>query len=265
MQKLLLIKLGGSLITDKDRPLHARGIVIRKLGEEIAVSLKKYKGKIILGHGSGSFGHEVASKYQTQKGIINKQSLKGLSFVSDTAIALNRIVAANFLKAGLPIVSFSPGSFIIASRNNPQKAFLEPISEALSLGVIPLVYGDVVFDKVQGVNITSTEKILTVLASGLSKKYKIEKIIYGGITDGVYDKEGKTIPKITPKNYSKVRAAVGVSGSKDITGGMIHKVKEALKAAKKVKAPILIINASKPGLLRRALVGKSVPGTVVSA
>lgn len=265
MEKLILIKLGGSLITDKNKAAIVREKVIKRLAKEIASARKRLKTKIVLGHGSGSFGHSLASKYGTQKGLTNNKSVKGASAVSDTAIALNRIVVKNFLNEELPVISFSPASFMISKKGQPQKAFLEPIGQALKAGFIPLVYGDVVMDRGQGVNITSTEKVLNVLAGGLSKKYKIEKIIYCGVTDGVYDKKGKTIAKITSKTFGQFKSAIGSSGSTDITGGMIHKVKEALKAAKKLKVPIFIVNASSPGRLRKILVGGKTLGTLISA
>jgi len=108
MKELILIKLGGSLITDKSKPYSARNSVINRLAKEVKSALKTKKARIIIANGSGSFGHSAASIYKTQEGIINKNSLKGFSVVADAAIQINRIVINEFLKFGLPVVSFSP-------------------------------------------------------------------------------------------------------------------------------------------------------------
>jgi len=263
MEKLTIIKLGGSLITDKAKPLTAKESVIRRLGKEILEVSKKYKGKIIIGHGSGSFGHAIAAKYQTQKGLINKKSLKGVTEVSDVAVALNRIVVKNLLKVGLTVVSFSPGSFAVSKSQKPDKFFLGAIKEALKIGITPLIYGDVIFDRHQGFTIFSTEKVIGILVKGLSKIYKIEHIIYIGVTDGVYDSKKKTIERITPSNFGKVKKAIHGSKATDVTGGMIHKVKESLKLVKKYQNRIFVVNGRRPGVLKNAILDRKVLGTKI--
>jgi len=264
VKKLTIVKLGGSLITDKTRPLVARERVIGRLAEEIGSILRIYKGKLIIGHGSGSFGHASAAKYQTQKGIINSKSIKGVSEVADVASRLTKIVIKCFRKEGIFLVAFAPGSFIFSENQKEKKFFVEPIKEALKRGVIPLVYGDVIFDKSQGFGIFSTEKVIKVLVKGLCKDYKIERIVYCGATDGVYDESGKTIGKITPASFSKVKALIGASGATDVTGGMIHKVKESLAMAEKYKTQVIIVNSTRSGSLKKAILGKKVPGTLIS-
>jgi len=264
VQKLIIIKLGGSLITDKSKPLTAKEQVIRRLGKEILSASRRYQGKIIIGHGSGSFGHFLATKFQTHKGIINDKSLEGAAKVSDVAAKLNRIVAKNFLKVGLNVVSFSPGSFIVSRSQKPQKYFLEPIKEALKKGVIPLIHGDVVFDRDKGFGIFSTEEVIKIIAGGLSKEYKIERIIFTTITNGVYDKEGSTIPKITSVNFkmfeSDIRGALGA----DVTGGMIQKVRKSLELSKKYKVAVSIINGRIKANIKMAILGENAGGTLIN-
>jgi len=263
MEKITIIKLGGSLITDKSRPMVAREKIIARLAKEIKIASKLYSGKLLIGHGSGSFGHTSANKYQTQKGMLNRASIKGVSEVSDVASQLTKVVVKHLRGAGLPIVAFAPGSFIIADKQKEKRFFLEPIKEALKMGVVPLVYGDVVFDQSQGFGIFSTEKVIDVLVRGLSKDFKIERIVYLGVTNGVYDETGKTIPMISPKTFSKVRKTLGGAATTDVTGGMLHKVKESLQIARKYKTEILIVNGRVSGIVRKAILGKKVLGTLI--
>ncbi len=262
MKKLILIKLGGSVITDKSKPFTARPEVISRLAKEIKDAGEKLGKEILflIAHGSGSYGHTIASKYQTQKGLINKNSIKGFSLTSETAVDINRIVLKELLRVGVPAVSFSPMSFTYSN-----KIFLSPLLKSLELGFVPLVYGDVVFDIKNGFTIYSAEKTLGNLTRKLKKIYKIEKIIECGDTDGVYDSEGKTIPEINSKNFKKVNKWITGSKSTDVTGGMIHKVEESLRLSKETNIKTLIINGNKKGNLIFALLGKTVLGTRIAA
>ncbi|MBU0569727.1 isopentenyl phosphate kinase family protein, partial [Patescibacteria group bacterium] len=255
MKKLILIKLGGSVITDKSKAYCAKEKVITRLGKEIFEAQKKYEGKLIIGHGQGSFAHIPASKYQTHLGLINKESVKGAVVTSNMAIEPNRIVMSSFIKVGLLVKTFSPASFILAKDKKLQKLFLEPILNALQTGLIPVMYGDVIEDVKKGFCIFSTDKIFRMLINSLSRDYKIEKIIFCSDTDGVYDSNGKTIARITPSWFKKNIGMIGGSKSTDVTGGMLHKVEECLKMAEKYGVQSLIINGNVDGNLKKAILG----------
>ncbi len=262
-QKLILIKLGGSLITDKSQAFTAKEEVIKRLAGEIKSALKNFKGKILIGHGSGSFGHSVANQYQTQKGIINSKSVEGFPLVADAARKINEIVIDIFLAKKLPVVSFSPLSFLFTDNRKLQSKLLTPISKSLEVGLIPVIYGDVIMDEKMGFCIYSGEKSLNVIAQELNETYDIT-IIYCGETDGVYDASGETIAKINPKNFKDFKKNIGGSASTDVTGGMLHKVEESLEIARQLGIKTLIINGTIKRNLQKAILGKVVRGTVIS-
>ena len=262
-KKLLIIKLGGSVITDKNKPFTARRSTIFRLGKEIEKALKKLDAKVIITHGSGSFGHTPAAKYQTHLGNIGKNSIKGLVETANAASTINEIVMQELKKTSLNTISFEPRSFIYSNKMRKKNAFLEPIRKALSLDLIPVIYGDVVFDQTNGFCIYSADRIITILVSGLNSEYKIENIIYCGDTDGVYDCEGKIIPKITPKNFKKYKKDISGSKGIDVTGGMLYKVEESLVLATKNKIVTFIINGKKDGILKDILEGKKVESTKI--
>jgi len=267
MKKLILIKLGGSVITDKSKPFIARKAVIFRLAREIGTARKKL-GKdtlFLVGHGSGSFGHTTASRYQTQKGLINKESVKGLSLTADSAIDINRIVIKEFIKVGLPVVSFSPLSFVFAKDQKVGNVLLSGIKRCFDIGIIPVIYGDVIMDEKMGFCIFSAEKTLSILARKLRNDYKIGKIVEVGDTNGVYDQKGKTIPIITSKNFNEVKNVITGSKATDVTGGMIHKVEESLKLAKETKIQTIIINGNTKKNLFFTLLEKKVVATHISA
>ena len=263
MKKLILIKLGGSVITDKTKPFTAKPKIIKRLALEIKGAKKLLPDTdLILGHGSGSFGHTLSSKYQTQLGLINKNSTKGLCQVSNVAVDINRIVLKEFLGVGMNVFSFSPVSFIYSSSDKLEDVFIKPIKRALELNLVPIVYGDVIFDFKKGFTIYSGEKTLDILAKKLSKNYSKVKVIQCGDTDGVYDERGKTIAEITSKNFPRIKKALGGSKSTDVTGGMAHKVLESLVLAKKDITSIIINGETKNELLN-TLLGKKHHGTEV--
>jgi len=261
--KLVLIKLGGSLITDKNRPYTPKPRVISRLAKEIKKA-HSLGYKIIVSHGSGSFGHTLASKYKTANGIKSQQDVYGLCLVQQDAIAINRIVNKIFLENRINCLSFIPSSFSF-SRNKKLKAiFVEPIIAALKMDVIPIVFGDIILDERIGCCIFSGENTLDNLSSQLTDRgFKIKKAIQCGITDGVYDLKRKTIPKITPRNFKKFKPSILGAAGTDVTGGMLHKVRESLKMAK-LGINVYIINGKKRDNLYRAIVSRSKTGTLIS-
>lgn len=264
MQHLILIKLGGSLITDKSKALTPRMDVIKRLGKEIRDAQKGTKAKILLAHGQGSYAHIPAAKYKTQLGNINKNSVKGFSVVADMATWPNRILIKEFVNLGIPAVSFSPLSFVFSNNQKLDTVFTKQIEKALEIGIMPVIYGDVIMDSKMGFCIYSGEKTLDLLALKLSKNYKIEKIIMAGDTDGVYDKNGKTITKITTSNFISIKDVLGGSKSIDVTGGMLHKVEESLELVKKLDTQVCILSGLSRGNLKKAILGKKVIGTVIT-
>lgn len=251
------------MITDKKKNFTVRENNILQLAREVKKALKVCNCKIIIGHGAGSFAHVPAYKYKTKEGLINKDSLYGMGVTEDAARKLNSIVIENFLSLGLPAFSFSPASFLISDGLRYGKSYIDPIKKALQIEIIPVVYGDVILDKVRGCTIFSTEKILSILAREFLKDYKI-RIIYCTDVDGVYDKDGKTIPVISGSNIDQLKSGIVGSKGVDVTGGMLHKVEEALSLAKKYKIETIIINGSKKGNLTSALLGKKAVGTRIS-
>ncbi|MEM7815540.1 MAG: isopentenyl phosphate kinase [Candidatus Aenigmatarchaeota archaeon] len=265
MDSLVFVKLGGSLITDKSKPFTERVDVIKRLAYEIHNARKK-DVRVLIGHGGGSYPHEPARRYQTQKGIFSKDSLKGLALVQDAAARLNRIVVSALIEAGENAVSVQPSSFCIARNGKIIEGYTKPVEKMLDCGILPVVYGDVGMDVSKGCCILSTEEIFSFLA----KKFKPERIIMCGKVDGVFnadpnkEKSAKLIPKINQKTFPEVKKYLTSSDGIDVTGGMLHKVELCLELAKS-GTECEIINGLKEGNLGKALLGKKGIGTIITA
>lgn len=265
MKRIIFIKLGGGLITDKHKPFVAKRNVIKRLALEVKQAIKNTDIGLVIAHGSGSFGHTAAAKYKIKEGLKNKINVWGVSVVSDAAIKINRIVMEEFLKVQLPVISFAPKSFILSKKDQKREIFEQPVMEALKIGLIPVVYGDVVMDTEKGCGILSSEMVITELVKKLKPLLKIEKIIYCGNTEGVYDSKQSTIPIIDSNIYKRLAYKIGGSSATDVTGGMLHKVQEAMKVAKIIKGGVVIMSGLKIGDLNSEIRGSKTNGTQVKS
>lgn len=262
MKPVVLIKIGGSLITDKSKPFTLDENSLDLIVTEIGRAKKESEKLLILGHGGGSFPHVPAQKYQTHLGVINQESYQGIAEVQEAAARLNRIVVKRLVNAGLPAVSISPSGCYLTCGGRVVKIFTDSIEKLLQFEMLPVLYGDVVMDQEKGCCILSTESVLGSLALALKNKgFLIEKIIHCGKTEGVYDKEGKTIPFINRENFVYYRDVLGGSSGIDVTGGMFHKVEESLKLAEQ-GIPALIIDGVTHGTLLKAI-NNGITGTKI--
>lgn len=266
MKNLILVKLGGSLITDKTKPYTARLGVIRRLGREVKKALLKEKDKslkLVLFHGAGSFAHVSAAKYKTAGGFSDDRGRLGACLVHHDAARINQIVIKNLLGAGLPVAMVAPSTLFVTKDQVPVgMKSMEPVLTLLQIGITPVLYGDVIWDQKRGACIYSGEKSLSLVAGYLKKDgWRVKQAIQVGIEDGVYQADkGKAMPLITTQDFDRISLSLQGSHGTDVTGGMRHKVEEALRLAQK-GIETLIINGKKKGNLEKAILGRPIKGT----
>lgn len=247
MVERYFLKLGGSLVTDKRGVEAVRTDVLPRLAAEIQAALVARPGlQLVVGHGSGSFGHVAAARYGTRQGVDSPAGWRGFAEVGDAAARLNRLVTGALLAAGVPAVSLAPSASAVCADGVIQSMATRPVQLALAQGLVPVVYGDVAFDTVRGGTIISTEEVLSYLANDLPAAW----LLLAGETAGVYDLQQVVVPLITRANFAGVAAALGGSRGTDVTGGM----------ASKVQAMLALVDAH-PGLSIRIFSGL-VPGNL---
>lgn len=254
---LTFLKLGGSLITDKDKPKTPRREVIARLAQEIAaVHTAQPEMPLLLGHGSGSFGHVPAQKYGTRQGVRSPKDWLGFAEVWKEARTLNQIVVDALISAGLPVIALPPSAAVTARDGQTLRWDISAIRYSLSNGLIPLVYGDTIFDEQRGGTILSTEDLFFYLARRLHP----DRILLAGLEEGVwadYPICTQRIPEITPLNFNSIAAQVGGSASVDVTGGMLEKVRSMLVLAENLPSfEALIFSGLQPGNTQQALLGQ---------
>ena len=78
MSQLVILKLGGSVITEKERnKVKARKGLIKRIAKEIKRARKKKDFRLILVHGAGPFGHKFVTDYGINKGIKTERQVQG--------------------------------------------------------------------------------------------------------------------------------------------------------------------------------------------
>jgi isopentenyl phosphate kinase len=265
---LIFLKLGGSAITDKTREATVNENIIRRIAREIKLarnfsSNSNSSLSLLLGHGSGSFGHFAAKKF----GYGQCDNWRAYAETGAAAARLNRIVTDIFLDEGVPVVSMQPSASARCKDGDLIELAVEPIRTAIAHGLVPLTFGDVAFDETRGMAIASTEIVFSYLAPIL----KPSCIILAGIVDGVFtgdplkDSSAKLIREITPGNFSQIESQLRGSHGVDVTGGMIDKVRRMVALVQREPTMrVQIVSAIREGVIERALTQEDfTEGTII--
>ncbi|MEW6566738.1 MAG: isopentenyl phosphate kinase [Chloroflexota bacterium] len=258
---MIFLKLGGSLITDKSRPETARLDVLNRLAAEIASALQDRPDlRLLIGHGSGSFGHSVAARFGTHRGAASAEEWRGFAEVWAVAGRLNRMVVDALRRAGLPVVGFPPSASTVCEGGAIVEMAHEPVARALRAGLVAVVGGDVAVDRLWGATIVSTERVFLALAHHL----RPNRVLLAGLEPGVFaDHPANTKRMDVFTEQDLHRVSLGGSGATDVTGGMADKVHQALELARSLPGlEVRIFSGEQPGLVGEVLRGAT-PGTLV--
>lgn len=247
-RNLILIKLGGSVITFKEKPLAANFEAIR----HISYVLASIKTPIILIHGGGSFGHYWSVKYNMHSKPDQYDS-HGISIVHGSMIALNQIIVDSMIKVGMNPYTVIPSMFIYDSKPIIKK--IKELKSIVESSVIPITFGDVIYMENKMYSILSGD----VLMSLLSKFLRPSKVIFTLNVDGIYKDMRKREILKELNNHNSVRFSKVMQ---DVTGGMRRKVAEALKISD-IGIDVMMVNGLKPERIINAITGTGFEGTLV--
>lgn len=270
MTPFTFVKFGGSVITDKRGQEAPDMPVIRKLADEIRTArIAQPEHRLLLGHGSGSFGHFYAARYNVHRGLRRDADWMGFALTSAAALRLNRIVVDVLLAAGVAALSLQPSASLRSAAGRPTHWQTDTIKQALSLDLVPVIHGDVAFDSEQGSAIVATEHLFTYLI--LHTAIRPDRIILVGenaiyTSDPRNDPDAQPIPLITRANIDTVLSGTGGSHAIDVTGGMRSKLELMWQLVQELPGLEVHLIGPQPGLLARALQGAaSGEGTLIRA
>jgi isopentenyl phosphate kinase len=259
--KPTVLKLGGSVITDKEKPLTPDLKAIERLATEIS---RAKVSSLVLVHGGGSFGHPVAERYNIAGGYVDQSQILGFSQTHLAMTLLNSWVMEALINHNIPALEIHPSSCAVTKFGRIVNMELKPLKKMLKLGFMPVLYGDAVLDSKQGFAILSGDQ----LVSSLAIKLGAFRIIMGADVDGLYtadpkaDSSAQLISHLTLKELKSLEHKIEGSKATDVTGGMLGKIHE-VKLAIEHDIETVIVNATKSLRVYNALKGEKVIGTII--
>lgn len=220
----MVLKLGGSLITEKDRPETLDEDALDSACDAVADALAAGAvERLVVVHGGGSFGHHHAS----ERGVSTTDGTRDADAVAQVHGAMKRLnaqVDARLWERGVPAVPVHPLS--LAARTEGVDGGLDlPLGSTATLlgeGFVPVLHGDGVATVGSGVTVVSGDELVVELAAGLGAR----RVGVCSTVPGVFDDDGEVIPEIT--DFDAVADALGASDATDVSGGMAAKVRELL-------------------------------------
>ncbi len=249
---VVIVKLGGSVVTRKREVERLRPKVLARLAREIAEVRDR---RVVLLHGAGSFGHPGAKRFGLSlppgKGTSGAERIRGAAIVSAEVRRLHLAVLRELVRAGA-----SPASVPMAThaRNRAgELVHLDPsaMKSALEGGFLPVSFGDVVPDEAWGSSILSADTIAVALVAPL----RAERVVFVSDVEGVLEgPPGRRRTPVGEVTAATIAALRPPAGTPDVTGGIRGKVTAMLAiAAAGVDAGL--ISGLSDGAVSRAIRG----------
>jgi isopentenyl phosphate kinase len=259
--KPTILKIGGSVITDKDGELAAKTEAINRIAEEIK---RANAEKLVIVHGGGSFGHPTAQKYGIKDGLKEDSQKLGFAETHHVMTVLNGLIMDALVWHEIPSLSITPSSCILTENGRIKCFDMTVLRKCMEMGFVPVLYGDAVLDEKLGFTVLSGDQIVAYFAV----KLKAEKIVIGVDTDGLYeadpkvDKTAKPYLRLNLEQLKRVQAKIGKAQTTDVTGGMAGKIAELIPAVE-AGVNVQIVNATRNLRVLRGLTGEKIEGTII--
>jgi len=258
----LLLKLGGSVITDKQTEYpKLRSAALTRLAQEIASARPK---RLIVVHGAGSFGHPIVARTGIDRGV---RDLRGRLAWAETQCwqnVLNVEIAATLGRAGLPAIPYQASAVARMHDGRLRRLDLGVLRGLLDAGMIPVLFGTPAWDERRGCSILSGDAITPYVAHRMGFDFVVHATDVNGVYDADphLDPDAEPFPVVDRRTWPLVRRALRRSAAVDVTGGMLGKVTELVRWARRGLRG-RIVDANAPGRVRDALRGRPV-GTLVT-
>jgi isopentenyl phosphate kinase len=258
---MFIAKIGGSLITNKNGYCSPRLDKIQEFATLIKSNWDKLEGNLVIVLGGGSYGNAVPLRY----GISNSQAgweKINLLKMTEKMFEWNTVVTSIFRNEGVPCYPFQTSSYCTSSNGTLDTFYLEPIKMCLDLGILPILSGDLTFDKGKTFVIYSSDNVPEMFV----EKFKVERVVMLTDVPGIYTLQDtkRIVRKVNKENFAQILDAAGSSSKQDITGGMNNKLRSMIRVAKKNTTSV-ICDGTNPQNLLEALFSSNPPGTIIEA
>ncbi|MFW9920481.1 MAG: isopentenyl phosphate kinase [Candidatus Thorarchaeota archaeon] len=265
-REVTVIKLGGSLLTDKTKPYTYRKEVLENSAREIKECMDEgLIDHLVLLHGVGSYGHPPVLKHKLHKGFQGEEQLLPLSETQEAVGEFRHIIVKQFQKAGIPVCLMYPSSMMKSDGMQISGMYLDSLKGFMSVGMVPLLGGDILIDSAMGWSIGSGDQMAVLLATELKAKH----LIFISDVKGIYDTDPKVNPdahlleQIDLNDLDTFFESMGKSGVVDASGAMKGKLKsiEPVKSQIKNGMEVALLSLMEPGTLKGFLRRDNVPVT----
>jgi isopentenyl phosphate kinase len=201
-RKVRLLKIGGSVITDKS----SRETLDRKALERCAEKISDASCRTVIVHGAGSFGHPHVKEFGLENG--------GTNGVRNVQLALE-VLCAEFTgeleSQGVGTTAIHPSSCASADDLQP---LARQVERVLETGLTPVLHGDLM-PSGERFKVVSGDRFLEALPEHLD----FDAVGACSSTVGVLDSDGEVLHQVDGEIGHEHE-----QDSVDVTGGMAKKV-----------------------------------------
>jgi isopentenyl phosphate kinase len=267
-EDLVVLKLGGSLITDKSTPYKLNEEVIENIANEIkdCFDLGKIE-HLVLVHGVGSYGHPPVIEYSLHKGFRDKGQLLSMSKTQQIVNKLRIIIASKFIQKGIPINLMHASSVVVGKKMVIKRNPFESLKGFLSLGMVPLIGGDMMYDESMGFSVCSGDQIAVILSRVLNAKRLIFATDVPGVfdKDPKFDKQAKLVKELNIDDIEQFLSKSTDVTNTDASGKMRGKLLTLLSIKNQIEKglEIAILSMTKQGILKNYLKGEEIDLTKI--
>ena len=256
MNDLKVLKVGGSVITEKDKDEPSANLEeMSRIAQEIRSGLGN--DNLILIHGAGSYGHPIVKRTGINKGLETDEDKINFAETQRLQNELNSIFTQKLIEEDLPAFPVQASASAVMD-GGLEDMNVEVVRKLVQIGVIPVLYGVPAYDENDGCSILSGDEIMPYLADRLG----VDTVLHGTNVDGIYtsdpreNDDAKLIRKI--ESWEQCEEYLGGSKDTDVTGGMLNKVKSIVDMGVRGR----IFNVIEGGNLEKVLQGEDI-GTLI--
>lgn len=253
---MIIVKLGGSVITNKGRPLTARPKAVASM----AVDLAGLEEPLIVVHGGGSFGHYWSVRHDMHTEPA-RHPPAAVAAVKNSMVDLDAIVLREMAKGGVGTYAIPPHALVQPGGDAASGPAVREAGRIAGSGLVPVTYGDALWRRGGTAYIMSGDRLVRMLSLALRPRLAI----FATDVDGLYeDMESlKLIPRVGVAEAGRIAGSLGGSGSSggagrgkkapvpDVTGGIRRKVAEAARLAG-AGIDVAFVNGNEPGRIAEA-------------
>ena len=225
-QNLIVIKIGGSALSDKSKTMSFRHDWIENF---LKVLVKHYRQgkKFIIVHGGGSFAHPIAYSYNLRR-LISKDQLVGISITDLVLESLNLKILQIMINQGLPARYVKTSDlFEIDKSGEVRIRGVNYLKKLLTLNLVPVLHGDVIYSERFGIEVLSGDTIVKELSKILKPRLVIHLLDVEGVYRDLKSKdlirELRSINILQKENHQYII---------DVTGGIVSKLSSCFEICK---------------------------------